>query len=145
MHICKLSNLTFFSFFFILLTCWIWCFWNCISIILHFTPSRVQITYCDFYWLSLFMSGDAYGYEHCKNNCRNSLGAGVALKSFRVANMPNRFKTGWTAGIPRRQIHLLSPIQNVSFTFPTGKKDTETILGKERKTKQNNIPKNIIC
>lgn len=40
------------------------------------------------------MSGDAHGYEHCKNNCRISLGAGVALKSFRVANMPNRFKTG---------------------------------------------------
>lgn len=49
----------------------------------------------------------------------------------------------------RRQIHLLSTLQNVCSMFPTGKKkDTETVLGKAKKTKdkkQNNIPKNITC
>lgn len=85
------------------------------------------------------MCGDAHRYEHCKNNCGNSPGAGVAWKSFRVADMQNRFKAVWTADIPHRQIHLLSPIQNVCSMFPTGKKDTETALGKERKPKQIKI------
>lgn len=106
-----------------LLIYWIWCFWNCILVILHLTFSSVQIvTFTDGACLGLGMHTDM---NTAKITAETLLE--LELKSLGLAGVPNRFKTGWTnrhpvykTFVPRFQLE----------------RKIQTVLGTERETKR---------